>query len=92
MGASNVSGIIKAKDQSELKKKFQELCQNDREENGSSYSGSWGMKHSVKVITSKHTDEDEILEELEEKADKWGDALAVKLPGDRYIVTACCSS
>lgn len=88
MGATNLSRVFKAKDQTELKEKFRQVCEQSRIEDGTSYSGCWGMKHNVKVVTSKHTDVDDIIEELEEKVDKWSDALAVKLNENEYIVVA----
>ena len=91
MGATNLSIIIRAKDQNEFRKKFNQMCERSRDESGSSYSGEWGMKDNVKIVTSKFTDINAIVEELEEKADKWGDALAVKLKENEYLVVACAS-
>lgn len=88
MGATNLNKVFKAKDQTELKNKFRQVCEQSRIEDGSSYSGCWGMKHEVKVITSKHTDIDDIIDELEGKVDKWSEALAVKLNENEYVVVA----
>lgn len=91
MGAINLDMKIKATTSSELKSKFRDICEQSRYENGSQYSGDWGMKHDVKVVSTSLTDENDIIEFLEKKADKWDDALAVKFNENEYIVVAICS-
>ena len=102
MGATNLSTTITAKTEKQLDKKFTAMCEEDLWTYGNDpYSGSWATKldHGVRVVSSpidlpkrvtqKWRDENtlKLWDYLENKADKWGPALAVKITSSEYLVS-----
>lgn len=61
----------------EVEEKFKELQEEDRYENGHSYSGGFGMAEGIQFLDRPAVGD--IEEWLSEKAEKWGPALAVPL-------------
>ena len=75
-----------------VKADFTKIQEQDRYENGHSYSGGFGMAQGLKFEFKEFSNANEAYEWLSEKCDKWGPALAVKLRGtENWAIGAWCS-
>jgi hypothetical protein len=74
--------------------KFHKDQDQDRYENGHSYSGGIGMATGLRFeSTYEATTEDEATAWLDEHCHKWEEAIAVRLKGtDKWVVGAVCSA
>lgn len=65
--------------EADLQEQFREMQMIDRYENGHSYSGGWGQCRGLSTEAQKiFESEDLATKYLQEVADKWGPAVAVK--------------
>lgn len=80
MGACYVDGFCPEQDTKVVSQLFTEAQEEDRYENGHSYSGGFGMADGIRF---KHDQKFGSIEEAEEwvvdNAAKWGPALAVQI-------------
>jgi hypothetical protein len=92
MGAS--FNMMRAKGtKAEIKAKFAEVQENDRYENGHSYSGGFGMASGLEFVRPNVVfTEKDAATWLEDNCQKWEAALAVRLSDDEYMIGAWCSS
>jgi hypothetical protein len=84
-------------DRDTVKMQFEREQDNDRYENGHSYSGGLGMASGLTFVPKTFATEKEAYEWLCANAQKWEDALAVKITGtdagtDNWLIGAWCSS
>jgi len=70
---------------------FRGIQDDDRYENGHSYSGGFGMTTGLSFIEKSFASDDDADEWLIENCQKWEDALAVFV-NDHYRIGAWCSS
>jgi hypothetical protein len=93
MGASFVSFKMKGA-QADIRRRFADAQEQDRYENGHSYSGGIGMASGLRFVASSFDDEKNAEDWLVDHAQKWEEALAVRLNGkpDEYVIGAWCSS
>ena len=77
----------------QVRMKFEQLQDQDRYENGHSYSGGFGMTRGLQFARANvtHT-EAEAHDWLIENCNKWSAAIALRLDKDEYLVGAWCSS
>ena len=96
MGACFESVVIKGENETEAKKKFEAIQENDRYENGHSYSGTIGMADGIKFTGQSFASRNEAEEYLVNTCQKWEEALAVKFKNQKgeinFLVGAWCSS
>lgn len=89
----SVGGTVTEDD---LRARFEDEQEQDRYENGHSYSGGFGMATGVVITTRTFADENAAYDWLNENAEKWGPALAVRyIAGGgqmRWMIGANCSS
>lgn len=88
MGATSINMTLKSKDRETFRKKYNSICNKQRERNGEdAYAGNWGCVDSTKIktfnLTSTYSKKakieiDKMLDSFIENADK-GDALAVEV-------------
>lgn len=96
MGASfqtmTLSGDVSRAD---LKAEFERAQDQDRYENGHSYSGGFGMATGLKFASKDFDSEDAAYEWLDTNAQKWGDAIAVLYRGvegkSHWMIGANCA-
>lgn len=74
----------------EVKLKFRDEQERDRRENGHSYSSGFGQCTSLTILSKTFTEMFLAQEWLEDNAQKWGPALAVKV-GDEWVIGAWCA-
>lgn len=94
MGSSYNQLTIKAATRKEAETKFAMLQDQDRYENGHSYSGGIGMARGLAFASETFATKEAAEEWLVDNAEKWGPAIAVR-SGDTpnaWIVGAWCSS
>ena len=93
MGASFEYRVLRGTEE-EVRKRFAELQDNCRYENGHSYSGGIGMLAGVSRKVYQTTTEDSAIDYIEENCEKWGQALICKLDDDieTYVIGGLCSS
>jgi hypothetical protein len=75
----------------EVRKAFEQKQEQDRYENGHVYSGGLGMAPGLTFTNKTFDDTRDAYEWLADHAQKWDNALAVKI-GDEYLIGAWCSS
>lgn len=92
MGANFVSFTLKGT-QAEVRKQFDDAVQQSLFSDGHEYSGEIGMANGLKFcrLDRVHTPT-EANEWLQENAQKWEEALAVRLTDDQWAIGAWCSS
>lgn len=81
----------------ELRKEFDDLQRRAKDEHGSSYSGSWNMASGLDIRAAQtFTNEREADEYVENKAQKWEEAVAVRVTPPKgpayWYVGAWCAS
>lgn len=81
----------------EVKDVFRQAQDDDRYENGHSYSGGFGMATGLTFIDKfEFADESRAYEYLDEHCQKWQDALAVKFVREdgkaKWLIGAVCAS
>jgi len=101
MGANYVELKLKGSHQ-QVRKLFESAQDDDRYENGHCYSGGIGMARGLKFVSKSFTDEREAAEWIMDHAQKWEEALAVRIgEGGQwstddekqvYLIGAWCSS
>lgn len=96
MGACFDAVFVNTTDKVEAGKKLEHILEEDRYENGHSYSGSIGMVDGYK-FTDKAFDSPISAENwLQENAEKWGPALGVRVTTDKghdgWFFGAICPS
>jgi len=74
----------------ELRKRFAQTQEEDREENGHSYSGSIGMCDGLVISEHKFDSIEKAEDWLCDHTEKWGSAKAVRV-GDMWVVGGWCS-
>jgi hypothetical protein len=86
--------IMKAKGTpAEVKRVFEQVQEEDRYENGHSYSGGFGMANGLTFVRPNVVFTEKDAEAwLDANCQKWEAALAVKLGNDEYLIGALCSS
>ena len=90
MGATNVSNSVRLKslDKKEISTQFNEMIQNDRYENGHSYSGTIGMKNGY-ILKKNFPSKEGVREYIEDTIDdndKWDPAFLVTYPEKDYFI------
>ena len=78
----------------QIAEKFRKDQEQDRYENGHSYSGGIGMASGLRFESAFEADDEEAAETwLDEHCVKWEDAVAVKLKGteDKWVIGAVCA-
>lgn len=99
MGACYSGNFIpdddKPKSEDELKAYFQDEQEIDRYENGHMYSGGIGMAEGLRFVRDKKFGSvGEAQEWVEDNAQKWGPALAVRVEGPNdngWLYGAICA-
>jgi hypothetical protein len=97
MGASfqtmTLSGSLSA---AEVQEKFSRAQDDDRYENGHSYSGGFGMADGLEFETKEFENADAAYAWLDENCRKWKAAKAVKFlngeNGPGWMIAAVCAS
>ena len=88
--------IVKSTDKSVAKKEFAKAQEEDRHQNGHSYSGGLGMAPGLKFIGKTFKTENEAHDYITDNHEKWNDAWAVTVEpvgGPPYfVIGAWCSS
>lgn len=84
-------------DRRKVAEEFQKVQDTDRYDNGHSYSGGFGMASGLSFSPQSFAadKEEEAVTWLEDNAQKWGPALAVKVGSDsdqHWLIGAWCSS
>ena len=98
MGAVFNSGFCPKTDKTLIREQFEQIQEQDRYENGHSYSGGFGMAHGIEFLASPSFEAQEEADAyLAEHAEKWGPALAVAIVGSDgqakgWYIGAWCSS
>lgn len=95
MGACFDAAFVNTTDKQAAKERFNDLLEQDRFENGHSYSGTIGMCNGVKFTDETFDSPDAAEDWLEENCAKWGPALGVRVKSDRWdgwFFGAICSS
>jgi len=96
MGAQYDERIINQCPASELSAEFAKIVDACRYESGhGGYTGTFAESHGVKIVSRNFETIREASEYLNETAEKWGPALAVKAKhNDRpvWVIGAICSS
>jgi hypothetical protein len=93
MGASYDSWLIKGvSTHQELRDKFAQIQEDDRYENGHSYSGTIGMACGLEITDKIFEDNFKADEWLSNNTEKYEPAKAVKLTDGSWLVGAWCSS
>ena len=96
MGAEYVSMRVKGENRADARKSFERAQDNDRHENGHSYSGGIGMATGLQFVDKHFPSYDEADEYLSSTCEKWEDALAVTYQDEKgninFLIGALCSS
>ncbi len=98
MGASTVFETFEVESVRELRHLFRKRQEEDAYHLGHSYSGGLNMCEGLSIYNTHFNTENEAYEYLEERADKWGDALAARYGNrtekgkDRWLVLGVCAS
>jgi hypothetical protein len=96
MGANFETMALDGKlDREAVRKKFAEVQDQDRYENGHSYSGGFGMASGLMFIDDEFPDAASARDYLDEHCVKWEEARAVwfKHGGDaNWMIGAICAS
>jgi len=93
MGACFDGFTTGAEDKKEVERVFEEKRSEAACENGNSYSGRINMAHGLKFLNKEFESVDQAYSYLDDEAEKWGPALAVKVAGKKgWVIGACCSS
>ena len=95
MGANFQTMNVDNEDKEAVRAKFNKAQHDDRYDNGHSYSGGFGMASGLCFDQAQFSDDDAADEWLEENAEKWGDAIAVRVndsDGFHYRIGAWCAS
>jgi len=96
MGANFQTMKSKTADRAEARKEFEAAQDQDRYENGHSYSGGFGMASGLEFNDEpSFMNEDDAEEWLNDNAKKWDDALAIQVnDGNRtyWLIGAWCAS
>ena len=99
MGACFDLRFVEETDKQKAKEIFESMQEECRYENGHSYSGGIGMATGLRFTDEVFSGSREAEEWLEDNAEKWGPALAVRFNGivnrkeyDGWLVGAICSS
>jgi len=78
MGAQYISRAIKETGRKDIEKKFREIVEECIYEYGhDSYNGTFSTMSGVSVVNRTFSNRDNAEEYIIDKAEKWGDALAV---------------
>lgn len=92
MGAVYDAVTVDTQDVGEAEHRFASILDRSRAEKGMSYSGAIGMATGLTFVPDKaFANEDEADDWLSEHAQKYEDALAVRIPGG-WRIGANCSS
>jgi hypothetical protein len=82
--------------QTQVRAKFKEAQEQDRHENGHSYSGGFGMASGLRIYDRVFSTLDEAANHLEDTCQKWEEARAVRVMTSDgqtfYYIGAWCSS
>lgn len=78
MGARFLATRI-AGDSATVREEFERMQADDAFSNGHEYSGGWNMATGIKFLDVSFADEDEAYEWLADRAQKWEEAIAVRL-------------
>lgn len=70
---------------------FGRAQQDDRHENGHSYSGGFGMAEGLNFTGLEFADDEQAIKYLDENCVKWSAAKVVKV-GDHWLIGAHCAS
>ncbi len=95
MGASFDYRVIEAETFEEAVKKFEAAQEQDRYENGNSYSGTIGMLRGVDKVSKIFETKMEAYKYVDENSEKWESALAVKFKSKEkllWLIGGCCES
>jgi hypothetical protein len=95
MGACFNTVYFEETDKKVVSDRFEDIIEQDRYENGHSYSGSIGMCDGFKFSDTLFDSELSAEEWLEENARKWGPAIGVRIKNnvqDGWLFGAWCSS
>jgi hypothetical protein len=94
MGACFVSLTFDGKlTRDQVRRKFAEAQDQDRHENGHSYSGGIGMARGLELTSRQFKTYDEGEQWLADNSQKWEAAKAVRIEADNiWLVGAWCSS
>lgn len=96
MGAEYCTMVVKGQNREEARKQFEQEQENDRYENGHSYSGGLGMAPGLKFTGEHFSSYEEADEYLSSTCEKWEDALAVSYKDENgntnFLIGALCSS
>lgn len=79
----------------EVRDRFELVQDQDRHENGHSYSGGFGMAEGLEFRENKFSTVNDAVEWLHDNAQKWEAALAVRAAGgdhEVWVIGAFCSS
>jgi len=94
MGSNFITLTFKKKrnEGNQLAPLFAAEQEQDRYENGHSYSGTIGMAHGLSVTDKWFEEMEDAVEWVSENAQKWEEALAVYVDGEGWLIGAWCSS
>jgi hypothetical protein len=96
MGAEYCEMKVKGESEKEARKKFEAAQEQDRYDNGHSYSGGFGMAPGLTFTGKSFSSRQEASDYLAETCEKWEDALAVKYQDEKgeinFLIGAVCSS
>lgn len=98
MGAQWQFKIVAAKDERELREKFDAIQEADRYERGHSYSGGFGMANGLELCKETLIPcPDETMVQAAEtflvnRCEKWECALAIQVEPGKYAIGAECAS
>lgn len=97
MGANfNTMSVNASHSTKEVEKLFQQAQEDDRYDNGHSYSGGFGMATGLVFHPQIFESEQAAKEWLVDNCKKWENAIAVLCPSEKegqiYLIGAWCSS
>lgn len=96
MGANFETMTLSDMDRAGVESRFAAAQDQDRYENGHSYSGGFGMATGLSFTDEVFTNSDAASEWLDESCQKWGPAIAVMFSngddGKRWMIGAICAS
>ena len=98
MGANFLTRTVeksKLPTQKELREHFRAIQDQDRFENGHSYSGGFGEANGLIINDKTFDDIEEAYDWLDEHAEKWEAAqcvTAIRDGKEHWVIGACCSS
>jgi hypothetical protein len=97
MGAAFVTRVLPGTlSQAEVRERFRAMQEQDRYENGHSYSGSIGMADGLEFRSNQFETDEEAREWLDDNAEKFGPALCIKRTNAKgepiWVIGASCSS